>query len=256
MSDIVIRVTDLVAGHHGTAAVHGLRLQVAAGEIVALLGANGAGKTTTLLTIAGKLAPIAGSIEVLGTTVGGLPTHRIARLGLSLVPEDRGVFFGLTVTENLRVHTRRGTPAADDEVFDHFPALRPLASRKAGLLSGGEQQMLGLGCALMSRPKVLLIDEMSHGLARIVVETLLPVIRAIAGSRNMAVLLVEQHIGAALAIADRAYVLQRGTTVCDGDIAALRGNPDILTSGYLGGPAAHIVNTLSGQPDASHENGH
>ncbi len=236
MSTPAIEVCSLTAGYRGLPVVRDLDLTVDPGEVVVLLGANGAGKTTSLLTIAGSLPPIAGAVRVLGRLVVGWPAERVARAGLQLVPEDRGVFHQLTVAENLRLarSPRRTRRADEGEVLDLFPALQPLLRRRCGLLSGGEQQMLGLAKALLARPRVLLIDELSHGLAPIIVERLLPTVRRIALEREMAVLLVEQHAPAALAVADRGLVLSHGRIVLEGDAAELRARPDLLEASYLG----------------------
>jgi branched-chain amino acid transport system ATP-binding protein len=240
MTRAALRVTDLIAGYGHVPALHGISLLVEAGELVALLGANGAGKTTTMLSIAGELTPMSGQIEILGKPGGGLRPYQVARLGVALVPENRGIFPQLTVAENLRLRLRAGKASVTDDVFDHFPALRQLTGRKAGLLSGGEQQMLGLGCALVANPKLLLIDELSHGLAPVVLEKLLPVLRTIASDRQLAVLLVEQHVAAALSVADRAYVLSRGRVVTAGSAAELRARADVLEASYLGGIAPPV----------------
>src|SRR4051794_33975052 len=203
-----ISITNLVAGHKGVPAVRGLTLSVEAGEVDALLGPNGAGKSTTLWTIAGALPIISGSVEVLGQPVGGRSVSQIARSGLALVPEDRGLFYQLTVAENIRVRSKRASSVISmDQIFEYLPALTSLANRQCGFLSGGEQQMLALACALISSPRALMIDEMSLGLAPLIVERLLPIVRTLAKEFSMAVLLVEQHIHAALTVADRGYVL-------------------------------------------------
>ena len=173
------RLLDLVglhAGYDGVTVVRDLDLHVDAGEVVALLGPNGAGKTTTLLTVSGLLAPISGTIDVLRRPPSTRRPQEVARRGLAHVPEHRALFADLTVRENLRLGRRHG-PDDVAAVVESFPALAPLLDRKAGLLSGGEQQMLALGRALIGRPRLLLVDEMSLGLAPIVVERLLPVIR-------------------------------------------------------------------------------
>jgi len=230
-----LEVTGLVAGHGGVPAVHGIDLVVERGEIVALLGPNGAGKTTTLMTVAGVLPVLSGDVRVLGEDTRGRSVHRLARRGMSIVPEDRGVFFQLTVAENLRLRRTSRSRMTCDEVYARFPALAPLAGKRVGLLSGGEQQMVALGGALLSGPDLLMLDEMSHGLAPVVVAQLLPQLRSTARETGLSVLLVEQHVSAALGIADRAYVLNRGHLVLAGTAEHLRSSPELLEAGYLGG---------------------
>jgi len=230
----VLRTTGLTAGHKGVPAVRDLDLEVAAGEVVALLGPAGAGKSTTLGTIAGELPPIGGWVELRGRRVRPGTTHLLARRGLALVPEDRGLFRQLTVAQNLRLRQRRGSAWEVADVHRHLPLLADLQDRKAGLLSGGEQQVLAIAGALLAGPDVLLIDEMSLGLAPVMVQRLLPTIRSLATDHGMAVLLVEQHVRAALSIADRAYVLAHGTLVYEGSAAELAADPDHLEAAYLG----------------------
>ena len=220
----------LTAGYGSTPAVHGLDLDVAEGEIAVLLGANGAGKTTTLLSVAGELRPMQGSVDVL-TCSRSARLDRRARSGLGFLTEGRCVFMELTGWENLKVGRGRPTRA-----LEFFPELEPHLGKRAGLLSGGQQQMLALGRILAGEPRLILADELSLGLAPLVVKRLLEALRS-AADRGAAVVLVEQHIRQALAIADKGYVLRRGRIVLSGSAAELAVDADAIARQYLTGEA-------------------
>lgn len=232
-NEALVEVANLRAGYGEAAVVRDLYLEVRKGEIVALVGPNGAGKTTTLLTIAGELAPLGGTITFSGDT-RRRRLHQRARAGLGLVTEERSVFMGLTTLENLRVG--RGDI---DFALDLFPELRTKLSTVAGLLSGGEQQMLTLGRALSRKTSLLLVDELSLGLAPLAVDRLLTAVRS-AADDGLGVLLVEQHIDKVLRIADTGIVMRRGTVEMRGAAPELRGRLGEIESSYLasGEPAA------------------
>jgi branched-chain amino acid transport system ATP-binding protein len=235
-----LAVRDLSAGYRGVPVVRELNLEVRPGEVVALLGPNGAGKTTTLETIAGLNRPISGTVELSGQNIGGKPAYVLARRSLALVPEGRALFPGLTVREHLRLAGGgRGQRAGhEEELLEMLPELRKCLGRKAGLLSGGEQQMLAVGRALVTRPRLLLVDEMSLGLAPVIVERLLPILRRAADELGSSVLFVEQHVALALEISDRAYVLTHGRIRLEGPAAELRERRELLAASYLGETAA------------------
>jgi branched-chain amino acid transport system ATP-binding protein len=260
-----LAVRDLFAGYRGIPVVRELNLEVKPGEVVALLGPNGAGKTTTLETIAGLHRPISGTIELSGASIGGTPAHALARQGFALVPEGRALFPGLTVREHLRLAGGRGASRKDgasagaasrasasrasasrasasasreEQLLEMLPELRKCLGRKAGLLSGGEQQMLAVGRALVTRPRLLLVDEMSLGLAPVVVERLLPILRRVAAELGTSVLFVEQHVALALEISDRAYILAHGRIRLEGAAAELSKRQELLAASYLGETAA------------------
>jgi len=224
----LLSLQGVTTGYGAIRVVRDLDLHVDAGEVVALVGPNGAGKTTTLLTVAGLLRPSRGEIEFDGESIAGIEPHVAVRRGLSFVPDDRALLPSLTVAENLRLprNQKRGA-------YELFPELAPLEDRRAGLLSGGEQQMLALARVLVTEPKLLMVDEPSLGLAPLVVRRLLDMLHAAAKERGIGVLLVEQHVQQALAMADRAYVMVHGSVVLSGEAADLLSRRDLLESTYL-----------------------
>ena len=233
MSDAVLSIEGLTAGYDGAPVIRDVSLHVGGGEIVALLGPNGAGKTTTLKAISGLVHPLRGRILFNGEDTSKIAAARLARQGIAHVPEGRGLFFGLTVAEHLRLGHRRERLDAE-AAYRYFPALTELRDRRCGLLSGGEQQMLALGRALARHPKLLLLDELSLGLAPVIVEGLLPVVRRYADESGCGVVLVEQHIELALTIADRGCVLSHGEIVLRDEAEELRRNHELLISSYFG----------------------
>ena len=233
MAPEALLVSDLAAGYSGVRALHGVSLEVRAGEIVALVGANGAGKSTLLKCIAGLIAPSRGEVRFEGRPLTGLRAHEVVRRGVACVPEGRRLFGRLSVLENLLLgaHSREA-PDALDEVLATFPILRERAPQLAGTLSGGEQQMLAIARALMSRPRLLLLDEPSLGIAPRIVARIYELLAQI-NRGGLTVLLVEQNVRAALACASRAYVLQTGRVVQQGTSAELLGS-DLVRRAFLG----------------------
>ena len=233
----LLRLRNLQVAYGGIRAVKGIDVDVNAGELVCLIGANGAGKTTTLKAITGLVRAAGGSIEYDGTEISRMKPHEIARRHLALVPEGRGIFAQLTIDENLAMgayaREDRGAVAADvDRAFTLFPRLKERRRQVAGTLSGGEQQMLAIGRALMSRPRLLLLEEPSMGLAPLMVERIFEVIRTIA-AEGVTLLLVEQNARLALEVSHRGYVLEGGTVGFTGEARALLGDPRIREA-YLG----------------------
>jgi branched-chain amino acid transport system ATP-binding protein len=232
----LLSLTGLVAGYGGITAIKGIDLAVEEGEIVTLIGANGAGKSTTLRAISGLIRPRSGTIAFRDRAITSLPPHRIVALGISQVPEGRGIFQRLSVTENLKLGAfqRKDSAIGDDmeHVFDLFPRLRERQGQSGGTLSGGEQQMLAIGRALMARPRLLLMDEPSMGLSPILVDTIFATIRSIR-EQGTTILLVEQNAAMALELADRAYVLESGIVRLHGTGAELA-RDDSVRRTYLG----------------------
>ena len=234
----LLELSDVHTYYGAIHALRGVTMSIEEGEIVTLIGSNGAGKSTTLRTISGLLKPRHGEILLRGKRIDGLPPHQIVTLGISQSPEGRRVFARMTVQENLEMgafarRDRANLAAEFDRVYGLFPRLRERISQRAGTLSGGEQQMLAMGRALMSAPKVLLLDEPSMGLAPILVEQIFDIIKTI-NEQGSTVLLVEQNALMALGVASRGYILQTGEIVLSDTAAALRTNPGVRAA-YLGG---------------------
>ena len=239
MSDpqTLLRVTDLRVAYGGIQAVKGVSFEVRAGELVSLIGANGAGKTTTLKAITGIQSAAGGEIEFMGRSIRGQGPWDLVKQGLVMVPEGRGTFTRMTITENLQmgafVRTDvKAIPADIDRVFGIFPRLKERRNQLAGTMSGGEQQMLAMGRALMARPKMLLLDEPSMGLSPIMVDKIFEVVNDIHG-QGTTILLVEQNASRALQLASRGYVMDSGEVTMSGDAKALLADPKVRAA-YLG----------------------
>lgn len=233
----MLKVEGLRAGYDGVEVLHGVDLTIPAGSIVALLGANGAGKSTTARAVAGLLSGASGKVTLDGVELHGLPAHKRSRLGVTLVPEGRGLFPGLSVADNLRLGTRRTKRKEYEQrcerIFEQFGILGERREQAAGTMSGGQQQMLAIGKALMSRPRYLVLDEPSLGLAPKIVDEILATLTTLA-AEGLGVLLIEQNAVKALRVAHEAIVLERGGVTIAGPAAELAGDERIRAS-YLGG---------------------
>ncbi len=237
MTKTLLKVTGLKVAYGGIQAVKGVDFEVHEGELVTLIGSNGAGKTTTMKAITGSLTMNEGDIEYLGQSIRGRGAWDLVKQGLAMVPEGRGVFTRMTIAENLQmgahIRTDKAEVAADlEKVFTIFPRLKERRDQLAGTLSGGEQQMLAMGRGLMSRPKVLLMDEPSMGLSPIMVDKIFEVVREVS-AQGVTVLLVEQNASRALQIADRAYVMESGLITMQGDAKQMLSDPKVRAA-YLG----------------------
>lgn len=238
MAEIMLKIDNIHVYYGAIHALKGVSLEVKAGEIVTLIGANGAGKSTTLRTVSGLLAPKSGSISFLGENIAGMPAHEIVKHGISQVPEGRRIFAEMSVQENLEMgaFTRKDKTGVEKDfeiVYNRFPRLKERRKQQAGTLSGGEQQMLAMGRALMSRPKLLLLDEPSMGLAPLLIKEIFSIIEDI-NREGTTVLLVEQNANMALSIAHRAYVMETGRITLQGAAKELAASEDVRKA-YLGG---------------------
>ena len=239
----VLSVADLVVNYGQVEALHGISLEVRRGEVVALIGSNGAGKSTTLRAISGMIRPAAGRIVFEGRDIAGLPSHEVVRLGLVHVPEGRQIFANQSVRDNLvlgafqHLRAKAETAALLDRELSRFPVLRERQNQRAGTLSGGEQQMLAISRGLMARPKLLLLDEPSMGLAPLLVKQVAETVQQL-NAEGVTILLVEQMATMALSVAHRAYVIQNGTVRVEGRSGELARNPEVVRA-YLGGAAQH-----------------
>ena len=234
----ILEVRGLRAAYGATRVLQGIDLDIADGEIVALLGANGAGKTTTLRALCQAMVSTEGSITLVGQRIDGRSTEQIAKLGVGHVPDGRGTFLGLTAEENLRLGayarpSRAGAEADMERIYGYFPRLKERRAQQAGTLSGGEQQMLAIGRALMGKPRLLLLDEPSFGLAPLIVKDIFAIMRRINHEERVSILLVEQNAKLALDLADRAYLLETGRIVLSGPSNDIR-RDDAVRRAYLG----------------------
>ncbi|MBA4326960.1 MAG: ABC transporter ATP-binding protein [Polaromonas sp.] len=237
MANTLLKVTGLKVAYGGIKAVKGVDFEVNEGELVTLIGSNGAGKTTTMKAITGTLPMAEGDIEYLGKSIKGKGAWDLVRDGLAMVPEGRGVFTRMTITENLQMGAyirddKAGIAEDIEKMYTIFPRLRERKDQLAGTMSGGEQQMLAMGRALMSRPRVLLLDEPSMGLSPIMVDKIFEVVKDVS-ARGVTVLLVEQNASRALGIADRGYVMESGIVTMNGDAKDLLNDPRVRAA-YLG----------------------
>jgi branched-chain amino acid transport system ATP-binding protein len=237
MSNVLMSVRNLRASYGATQVLHGLDFDIVEGGITALLGANGAGKTSTLRALSGMIE-LTGEVTFAGKRVEGSATETLARLGIAHIPEGRGTFSRMTIEENLQLgamsrNDRAGIAADMDRVYGYFPKLRERARQQAGTLSGGEQQMLAIGRALMMRPRLMLLDEPSFGLAPLIVEEVYAILRELNETGGMSMLLVEQNANAALALADRAYLIETGEIAMSGTADEM-GRDENVRRAYLG----------------------
>lgn len=234
MRENLLKATHLTSGYNKVPALRDFSLSIQPGEVISLLGPNGAGKTTAMLSMVGLVQVLGGSVTAFGEPVRSGRPHELARKGIRLVPDDRGIFHGLNVREHLRLAQRDADSAREEQILGRFSALAPLRGRRVGLLSGGEQQMLAIVDALLARPRVLMIDEMSLGLAPKIVQVMLPAIRDMAKEEDIGVVIVEQHVELALAVSDRALVLNHGRVVLEGTATELLHNRSDLEAAYFG----------------------
>ena len=237
MTQTILKISGLKVAYGGIQAVKGVDLDIKDGELVTLIGANGAGKTTTMKAITGLQGWAGGDVEYMGKSIKGVPSYALLKQGLAMVPEGRGVFARMTITENLQMgaYTRNdeaGIKADIDRMFETFPRLKERANQLAGTMSGGEQQMLAMARALMSQPKLLLLDEPSMGLSPIMVEKIFEVVRTVS-SQGVTVLLVEQNARLALQAAHRRYVMESGLITMSGDAKQMLDDPKVRAA-YLG----------------------